>query len=258
MSEDREIELERFAELRATEDPALRAQLIEDHLWLARHASRRFAGRGEPSDDLLQVASLALVKAVDRFDPAQQVRFSTFAMPTIVGELRRHFRDRTWSMRVSRRLKDLHLELRAASEELTHTLGRSPSIDELAEALETTTEEVLEAMEAGATYRSSSIEQHFAGAETDEVALPGADDEELAATSERVVVQEALAGLSQRDRRVLYLRYYLEMTQAEIADQVGVSQVHVSRILRATLAKLGDDLDPADLDLGDQEVSDAR
>ena len=262
MTEDREVELGRFAELRASSDPALRNQLVEDHLWLARHAARRFAGRGEPSDDLIQVASLALVKAVDRFDPEQQVRFSTFAMPTIVGELRRHFRDRTWSMRVSRRLKDLHLELRAASENLTHQLGRPPSIDELADALDTTSEEVLEAMEAGATYRSASIEQHYAGAETDEVALPGADDPELDATSERVLIQEALATLSQRDRRVLYLRYYLEMTQAEIAEQVGVSQVHVSRILRATLAKLGEELDPADLDPGaldpgHQEVSDA-
>jgi RNA polymerase sigma-B factor len=247
MTEDRDVELERFTQLRDTGDPGLRAKLIEEHLWLARHAARRFAGRGEPSDDLIQVASLALVKAVDRFDVEQKVRFSTFAMPTIVGELRRHFRDRTWSMRVSRRLKDLHLELRAASENLTHTLGRPPSVDELAEALETTPEEVLEAMEAGATYRTASIEQHYAGAETDEVALPGAEDEELVATSQRVVIHEALQNLSQRDRRVLYLRYYLEMTQAEIAEQVGVSQVHVSRILRATLAKLGDELDPEDL-----------
>jgi RNA polymerase sigma-B factor len=247
MSEDREIEHQRFVELRATEDAGIRDRLIEDHLWLARHAARRFAGRGEPSDDLIQVASLALVKAVDRFDPGMHVRFSTFAMPTIVGELRRHFRDRTWSMRVSRRLKDLHLELRSASEHLTHELGRPPSVDELADALDTTAEEVLEAMEAGASYRTASIEQHYAGAESEEVALPGVDDEHLDATSQRVVVHEALRGLSQRDRRVLYLRYYLEMTQAEIAEQVGVSQVHVSRILRATLAKLGDELDPDDL-----------
>jgi RNA polymerase sigma-B factor len=255
MSEDREVEHERFVQLRATGDATLRTKLIEEHLWLAKHAARRFAGRGEPSDDLVQVASLALVKAVDRFDPEHQVRFSTFAMPTIVGELRRHFRDRTWSMRVSRRLKDLHLELRAASEDLTHTLGRPPSVDELADALDTTAEEVLEAMEAGATYRTASIEQHYAGAESDEVALPGVDDAELDATSERVVMREALKALSQRDRRVLYLRYYLEMTQAEIAEQVGVSQVHVSRILRATLAKLGDDLDPDDLvGVNDAEV----
>lgn len=247
MSEDREVEHERFVKLRATEDPGLRNELIEEHLWLAKHAARRFAGRGEPSDDLIQVASLALVKAVDRFDPEHQVRFSTFAMPTIVGELRRHFRDRTWSMRVSRRLKDLHLELRAASEDLTHTLGRPPTVDELADALETTADEVLEAMEAGATYRTASIEQHYAGGESDEVALPGVDDAELDATSERVDMREALRALSQRDRRVLYLRYYLEMTQAEIAEQVGVSQVHVSRILRATLAKLGEDIDPVDL-----------
>ncbi len=199
MPDEREAERERFVELRRTNDPSLRQQLVEDHLWLARHATRRFTGRGEPSDDLLQVASLGLVHAVDRFDPEHNVRFSTFAMPTIVGELRRHFRDRTWSMRVSRRLKDLHLELKAASEQLAHDLGRSPTVDELADALDCTPEDVLEA-------------------------------------------------LPQRDRRVVYLRFYLGMTQSEIAEEVGVSQVHVSRILRAALAQLGEDLDERLLD----------
>src|SRR5688572_17218229 len=122
MPTDREIEHDRFLALRDSGDPALRDELIADHLWLARHCARRFAGRGEQRDDLLQVASLALVNAVDRFDPDLNVRFTTFAMPTIVGELRRHFRDRSWSVRVARRLKDLHVELRSAKEELTHVL----------------------------------------------------------------------------------------------------------------------------------------
>jgi RNA polymerase sigma-B factor len=258
MSEQREgeraDELELFTRLRATGDPVLRERLIEDHLWLARHLARRFAGRGEPSEDLVQVASFALVNAVDRFDTDQNVRFSTFAMPTILGELRRHFRDRTWSMRVSRRLKDLHLELRSATEHLTHELGRSPTIDELADALDTSPEDVLEALEAGAAYRTASIDQGPPGAEHDEGIVPAEDHEELETTSERVDVNEALQTLSHRDRRVIYLRYHLDLTQSEIAEEVGVSQVHVSRILRSSLATLAEELgvdapeDPTDGD----------
>jgi RNA polymerase sigma-B factor len=242
MPAERAAEQERFRALRESGDPALRGQIVEDYLWLARHGARRFAGRGESSDDLLQVASLALVKAVDRFDPELNLRFATFAMPTIIGELRRHFRDRTWSMRVSRRLKDLHLELRSASELLTHELGHPPSVAELADALEVTVEEVLEAMEAGATYRSASLDAGPVGSESTESIVPGEDHAELDATSERVAVQASLANLSQRDRRVVYLRFYLGLTQAEIAEEIGVSQVHVSRILRASLARLGDEL----------------
>jgi RNA polymerase sigma-B factor len=251
MPADRQVEHERFQELQRTGDPALRAALIEDYLWIARHAARRFSGKGENADDLMQVASLALVKAVDRFDAERNLRFATFAMPTIVGELRRHFRDRTWSMRVSRRLKDLHLELRAASEELTQVLGHSPSVSELADELDITVEEVLEAMEAGASYRSASLDVGPTGgdgSEPSEPMVPGEDDEELGYTPERVAVLDSLRNLPQRDRRVIYLRFYLGMTQAEIAEEIGVSQVHVSRILRATLARLGDELDEGLLD----------
>lgn len=249
MPVDREIEQQRFRELRQTSDRRLRDALIEDYLWIARHATKRFAGRGENADDLFQVASLALVKAVDRFDPELNLRFATFAMPTVIGELRRHFRDRTWSMRVSRRLKDLHLELRAASEELTHTLGHEPSIDELADELDISVEEVLEAMEAGATYRASSLDAGPASDDPDsgESRIPGVDDEALVDTPQRVAVMASLERLPQRDRRVVYLRFYLGMTQSEIADEIGVSQVHVSRILRATLARLEAELEDDDL-----------
>jgi len=243
---DREEERERFRELRRTDDPAVRDALVEDHLWLARHGARRFSGRGEPPDDLFQVASLALVNAVDRFDPEMDVRFSTYAMPTIIGELRRHFRDRTWSMRVSRRLKDLHLELRSAKEELTHLLNRPPTVDELAEFVDTTPDEVLEALEAGASYRAASLATGPLGPDGNEIEEPsalGEDDEELAGAPERVLLQQALQTLSPRDRRVVYLSFFLGLTQAEIAEQIGVSQVHVSRILRACLAKLGDELE---------------
>ena len=198
----------------------------------------------------MQVASFALVKAVDRFDPAHDVRFTTYAAPTILGELRRHFRDKTWSMRVSRRLKDLHLELRSTTEHLTHELGRPPSIDELADALDTTPEQVLEAMEAGTTYRTTSLDQGPPGGESDDSILPPSTHEALEATSERVDVEQALQSLSQRDQRVLHLRYQLDLTQSEIAEVVGVSQVHVSRILRSSLATLAEqlDVDPPDLE----------
>jgi RNA polymerase sigma-B factor len=233
--DDREREQDRFAELRRTEDPRLRDELVEEHLWLARHCSRRFAGKGEPRDDLEQVASLALVKSVDRFDPSFGVRFSTFAVPTIMGELRRHFRDRTWSVRVTRRLKDLHLELKAANELLSQDLGRAPTVDE-----------VLEALEAGASYRASSLV--VAGPDDDEHALDlAADDEELGSAGVRVALAEAMRTLPDRERRVVYLRFYLGLSQSEIAERIGVSQVHVSRILRASLSQLEEELGSPDL-----------
>ena len=250
MPTDRDTERERFRELRRSDDPAVRETIIADHLWLARHGARRFAGRGEPRDDLVQVASLALVNAVDRFDPEMGVRFATYAMPTIIGELRRHFRDRSWSVRVARRLKDLHVELRSAKEELTHVLGRSPTVDELADFVDATPDEVLEALEAGAAYRAGTLSTGPVGAdgrELEEPAILGFDDLELNESPERLVVQQALQSLSERDRKVVYLSFYAGLTQSEIANQVGVSQVHVSRILRACLVKLGDELrdDPA-------------
>ena len=241
MPEERELEQQRFAELRRTSNSSLRDELIEEHLWLARHCARRFSGRGESPDDLIQVASMALVKAVDRFDPTFRVRFATFAVPTIVGELRRHFRDRTWSMRVSRRLKDLHLELKAASEQLSHDLGRAPSVDELADALDCTPEDVLEALEAGAAYRATSLSAGLGSEEGEEI-VPGEEDQELEDSSVRVLVQGALNTLPERERRVVYLRFYLGLTQSEIAEEIGVSQVHVSRILRSTLSQLEEEL----------------
>lgn len=250
MPAEREDELERFLELSRTSDPALRDALIEEYLWIARHATRRFTGKGENADDLFQVASLALVKAVDRFDPELGLRFATFAMPTIVGELRRHFRDKTWSIRVSRRLQELHLELRSVSERLTHELGRAPGIQRLATEVGVTIEEALEAMEAGASYSTASLDAPAPASDPGDSPslVPGVDDEELHAAPERVAVLEALSNLPARDRRVVYLRFYMGLTQAEIAEEIGVSQVHVSRILRSTLAKLGDELDEDLLD----------
>jgi RNA polymerase sigma-B factor len=238
-------EREAFGRLKATGDPALRAQIIEDHLWVARHAVRRFAGRGEERDDLFQVASFALVNAVDRFDPQQGNRFATFAMPTILGELRRHFRDKTWAMRVPRRLKDLHVNVRTVGDELRSRLGRSPSVEELADALDTTPEEVLEALEAGASYKAHSLDQPITssddGGDGTERSL-GFEDADLESSEQRLAVRDALSDLPERERTVVCLYYFGELTQLEIAERVGVSQVHVSRILRSSLDRLRDAL----------------
>lgn len=242
----RERERERFTRLRETGDPRLRDEIIEEYLWLARHCARRYADKGEHRDDLEQVASLALVKSVDRFDPSFGVRFSTFAVPTITGELRRHFRDRTWSVRVTRRLKDLHLELKAANELLSQDLGRAPTVDELADALDVSVDEVLEALEAGASYRASSLTT--TGSDDEEHDLDIAvEDEQMSSTGVRVALAEAMQSLPERERRVVYLRFYLGLSQSEIAEQIGVSQVHVSRILRASLSQLETELGSPDL-----------
>ena len=188
------------------------------------------------------MANLALVKAVDRFDPTFQVRFTTFAVPTIVGELRRHFRDRTWSMRVSRRLKDLHLELKAASEQLAHDLGRSPTVDELADALDCTPEDVLEALEAGRGLPRHQPHRRTSARRRARRSSPARTTRTSRTPSVRVLLQDALGTLPERERRVVYLRFYLGLTQSEIAEEIGVSQVHVSRILRSTLSQLGDEL----------------
>lgn len=248
----RDTERERFRALRETGNEALRDEIVEEYLWIAHHAARRFAGRGEAAEDLFQVASLGLVNAVDRFDPERNVRFATFAMPTAVGELRRHFRDRTWSVKVSRRVKDLHLEIRAASEQLTHALSRRPTVEELAAELGVSVEQVLEAIEAGASYRAASLDGSAdAGSdEGPEVPAQGLPDAVVEATPERVAVRESLSNLSQRDRKAVYYRYYLGMSQGEIAQRLDISQVHVSRILRASLAKLGDREDLRALEAG--------
>ena len=242
MPDDREIEQAEFAELRRTGDPKLRDRLVEEHLWLARHCARRFSGRGESADDLTQVANLALVKAVDRFDPTFQVRFTTFAVPTIVGELRRHFRDRTWSMRVSRRLKDLHLELKAASEQLAHDLGslahrrragRRPRLHSRRTCSRRSRPAPPTAPPASPPGSAPRRARRSSRASTTRTSRTRASAS---------LLQEALGTLPERERRVVYLRFYLGLTQSEIAEEIGVSQVHVSRILRSTLNQLGDEL----------------
>ncbi|MGH9119037.1 MAG: SigB/SigF/SigG family RNA polymerase sigma factor [Acidimicrobiales bacterium] len=234
--------IERFVRYRRTGDRRLRNELIEEHRWVAVHCARRFDNRGEPLDDLIQVGMLGVLKAAERFDPEVGVSFTTFAIPTALGELRRHFRDTTWAVRVPRRMKDLHVELGAAVEFLTGELGRVPRIPELARHLGVSHDVVLETMEASGAYRaaplaSGSDDDRDGGSESEAV---GALDADLALADDRLTVRALLRGLAPRERRIVYLRYFDGLSQSEIAEIVGVSQVHVSRLLRASIDRLHD------------------
>ena len=233
-------ESELFAKYRATGDHAIRNRLVERYSGLAVALARRFDQRGVPLDDLVQVAHIGVLNAVTRFDPDRGVNFTTFATPTVLGEIKRHFRDKTWSVRVPRSLKDLHVKVAPAVSELHQQLGRSPTIAEIADHLNSSEDDVLEAMEAGAAYRPDSIDTPsqdgdgpFLG---DRISVP---DKELGASDERVTVRALMTQLPERERTIVYMRYYEDLTQAEIAERVGVSQVHVSRLLRQSLERLG-------------------
>jgi len=221
-----------------TRDLAVRDQLVAANLRLALHLARRFSNRGVSLDDLEQVASLGLLRAIDRFDPSRGLEFSTFATPTIMGELKRHFRDKGWAVRVPRRVQELHLLLNATVADLTHQLGRSPTIAELATASRASEEEVLEAMEAAQAYRSASIEGRSAAhPESSDLQL-GVDDLGLFEAENKLLVEKLLAHLAPREQLLLRLRFYEEMTQQQIAERLGVSQMHVSRLLSRCLDDL--------------------
>jgi RNA polymerase sigma-B factor len=234
--------LERFFEYRRTKDRRLRDALISDHLGLAIALARRFAGRGEAVEDLEQIATLGLLKAVERFEPERGLAFSTFATPTISGEIKRHFRDRSWSIRVPRALQELGLRLTATVADLTNDLGRSPTLNEIAEQLEVDPEAVLEAMEANRAYATQSLDAQMPG---DDRSLgdtiggeePGMDDVEV-----KMVVGDLLATLPEREQTILRLRFFDGLTQTEIASQVGISQMHVSRLLTRSLETLRRDV----------------
>jgi RNA polymerase sigma-B factor len=227
----------RFAEYARTRDVELRDELVTANLGLARMLARRFANRGEPYDDLFQVASLALIKAVERFDPERGVEFSTFATRTVIGELKHHFRDKGWSVRAPRRLQELYLELGRAIGTLSQELNRSPTVSELAAHLAVSEEAVLEAMEAGQGYRSASIDAPD-GEQDPLSSRLGSDDLSFAGFENRTVLAQALADLPRREQVILKLRFFEGMTQSEIAARVGLSQMHVSRLLSASLERL--------------------
>ncbi|MHB8510652.1 MAG: SigB/SigF/SigG family RNA polymerase sigma factor [Actinomycetota bacterium] len=236
---------EKAAELfAALPDPAAREQLVELYYPMAEYISRRFAGRGEPLEDLLQVASIGLLKAIDRFDPERGVRFDSYAVPTIVGELKRHFRDTGWALRVPRRLQERSLQLRSIIATLGQELGRSPSISEIAEQSDLTDEQVLEALEAVHAHTVGSLDaQH--GDQDPEIPL-GFEDHDLELTERWRDVAPLLRRLGERERQLLYYRFIADLSQSEIADLLGISQMHVSRLLSRTLAKLRERLGSTD------------
>jgi RNA polymerase sigma-B factor len=211
--------------------------MITDNLGLAHLLARRFLHRGEPLDDLVQVASVALVKSVDRFDPDRGVDFAAFATRTIIGELKRHFRDKGWAVRASRRVQELYLELGHATSALVQQLGRSPTVAELAKSTGSTEEAVIEAIEAGQGYRAASIDA--TESEDDPLsARLGERDARYDAVEERALLAPALAMLPAREQTILRMRFVEGLTQSEIATSIGVSQMHVSRLLAASLEEL--------------------
>jgi RNA polymerase sigma-B factor len=226
-----------FVEFASTRDPQLRDRLVEDHLGLAHQLARRFANRGETHDDLVQVASLGLINAVDRFDPDRGFEFSTFATRTVLGELKRHFRDKGWAVRAPRRIQELYLELGTAADSLAQELGHPPTVLELAERTGATEEAVLEAMEAGQGYRATSIDAPDRQDGTIASRL-GDVDTGFVGSEDHQVLEEALQTLPDREQMILRLRFVDGLTQSEIADRIGVSQMHVSRLLTASIAHL--------------------
>ncbi|MFN6550819.1 RNA polymerase sigma factor SigF [Mycolicibacterium septicum] len=221
-----------------------RERIVERCLPLADHIARRFDGRGEPREDLIQVARVGLVNAVNRFDVDAGSDFVSFAVPTIMGEVRRHFRDNSWSVKVPRRLKELHLRLGAATAELSQRLGRAPTASELAVELDMDREEVIEGLVAGSSYNTLSIDSGGGGDEEAPAIVDtlGDVDTGLDQIDNRETLRPLLAQLPERERTVLVLRFFESMTQTQIAERVGVSQMHVSRLLAKSLARLRDQL----------------
>lgn len=235
MSEDRD-DRELFAD---RHDPATRAAIVDRYDVLAQRLARKYRGRGTALEDLVQVARFGLLNAIDRFDPDRGVKFSTFAGRTIIGEIKHHFRREAWSVRVPRSLQNRWLRTSTAIEELSQRLGRNPSVAEIADWLDLDEDEVLEAMDAGGGFRSSSLDRPVGddrGASVGD--LMGGRDASLERAPDRTRLGDAMEELPDRERTILYLRFFEGRTQKEIAGRVGVSQVHVSRLLRQTLEDL--------------------
>ncbi len=226
------------------DDPArhgVRDELVTMHLPLVNHLARRFRDRGEAHDDLVQVGTIGLIKSVDRFDPERGVEFSTYATPTIVGEIKRHFRDKGWSVRVPRRLQELRLAISRATAELSQTNGRSPTVKEIAAYLKISEDDVLEGLDAAQSYSTLSLDGGGNDPDGDAPALMdtlGSDDAALENVEYRETLRPLLASLPDRERQIVILRFFHNKTQSEIASEVGVSQMHVSRLLAKALASL--------------------
>lgn len=230
---------ERSAELfgRMPDDSA-REQLVIMYQPLAEYLGRRFRGRGEPVEDLVQVASLGLIKAIDRFDPGREVKFTTYATATIVGELKRHFRDKGWALRVPRRIQEMGLQVSRVVSDLFQELGRSPTVKEISARTGLAEEEVIEAMDAVHAYSTASLDAPVDEEGTDVVRTLGAEDEAIELLESWASLTPALLELPDREKRILYLRFFRGLTQTQIAEQLSMSQMHVSRLLAKTLRSL--------------------
>jgi len=227
-------------------DVAAREQLIEQYMTLVRSLARRYSYRGEQLEDLVQIGAIGLIKAIDRFDVNRGVELTTYATPNIIGEIKRHFRDRGWSVRVPRGLQELNLQLSRLIEELTVQHGRSPTIPELAKAASVTDEEVLEALESGRAYTSLSLSAgsggHDEDGELDPLESLGTIEHQYEVSEDRAVLEPGFRVLDERERKILHLRFFEGLTQSQIAQQVGISQMHVSRLIRRSLEKIRDEI----------------
>lgn len=247
-----------FRIYKSTGDRKVRDQIVQHHAWIAERSVQRFSDRGESTQDLMQVAQIGIVKAVERFDPERGFGFPAFAMPTVMGELRRHFRDATWQMSVPRRAKDLVAGVNATISSLSQELKRPPKVAEVARAMGISEDLVLETMEAARCYRTGSLDDS-----RDESASAhdrfGQEDPELTGAGLRVTAREAIARLDERSQKIILWRFFEGLTQAEIGEQLGVGQVQVSRLLRSALATLRTYLDePEDDEEGGAPVGDDR
>jgi RNA polymerase sigma-B factor len=220
-------------------DQEARERALVELMPLVRALATRYAGRGEPLEDLVQVGSIGLIKAVDRFDVDRGVEFASYAVPTIVGEIRRHFRDKAWAMHVPRRLKELSLRLSRTLDQLTVELGRSPTIAELAAAAGVEEEEAIDALDSMNAYATRSLHAPFEEGSDDSLAEKlGADEQGYTDVEDGALVEVGLDALDERERRIVELRFFEELTQSQIASEVGISQMHVSRLLRRALATM--------------------
>ena len=236
---DRRAHIDLLEAYRLNRDRVARDRLVEELMPLVRSLARRYAGRGEPLEDLVQVGAIGLIKAIDRFDLERGVELSTYAVPTIVGEIRRHFRDRSWGVHVPRRMKELSLRVSRVVDDLSSKLGRSPTVAEIATAAEVEEEDVIEALETARAHTPTSLSIPVdASGELTLIDLLGEDEVGYEALERGSVVRTGLEELDERERRIVVLRFLHGLTQSEIAAELGISQMHVSRLLRRSLAAM--------------------
>ena len=242
MAADDKILLRRYHE---DGDLAAREELIERYMSLVRSLARRYAYRGEQLDDLVQIGAIGLIKAIDRFDVERGVELTTYATPNIIGEIKRHFRDKGWSVRVPRGLQELNVQVSKLIEQLTVQLGRSPTIPELAKAAGVEEEQVLEALESGRAYSSISLSTGGGSdedGELDPLESLGTIEHEYEVSEDRAVLAPGFKVLDERERKILHLRFFSGLTQSQIAAEIGISQMHVSRLIRRSLEKIREEI----------------